>query len=190
MTVTDDPFADIEIPAAEVAPAVTYPPSPAQVKFAVDLLGRKLGVDLETATARVEAMERREVTRLIDDLKALPNKPQPGAVTEDGMYRNPVTGDIYKVQRAVHGTGNLYAKLLVVDRAWERAEDGTVLVQGEAHFDYAQGAIRELKAEWRMTLEQSKQFGALYGVCVRCAATLTREDSIERGMGATCAGKS
>jgi len=41
----------------------------------------------------------------------------------------------------------------------------------------------------KMTLEEGKKYGAIYGVCVRCAATLTREESIERAMGPICAGK-
>ncbi len=40
-----------------------------------------------------------------------------------------------------------------------------------------------------MTLEQAQEFGKLYGVCCRCAADLTDEDSIARGMGPVCAGK-
>lgn len=193
MTVTDDdPFADIEIsyeaPALPAAPVV-FKASPAAINFAVDLLGHKLGLAPEEARTKVEAMDRREVSKLIDDLKGLRDKPQPGAVTEDGMYRNPETGWIFKVQRAVHGSGNLYAKLLVVDQAWERAEDGTVLVEGKAHFVYAPGAIKELRAEWRMTLEQRKGFGAMYGVCSDCGRTLTDEKSIAANIGPICARK-
>jgi hypothetical protein len=198
MTLIADPFeAFDEIPAAPApaAPAPAgprYPASPAAQKYAVDLMVQKLGVERDEAAAKVAAMESREVSQVIDQLRFLPNKPKPpapGEVTEDGMYRHPETGDIFKVQKAVHGSGNLYAKRLVVDQAWERDADGTVLVQGEAHFEYAPGAIRALKAEWRMTLEQAKYYGSLYGVCIRCGTTLTLEESIERAMGRTCAGK-
>lgn len=191
-TAIADPFDTIEVPAPAVTPE--FPPSPAQVKFLLDLLKRKRGVDGNPAD--VEAMDRRAVSRLIDTYKAMPDAPRPAAaprpvaepVTE-GMYRDPETGNIFKVQRAVHGSGNLYAKLMVVDQAWKRAEDGTVLTEGKAHFEYAAGVIRTLQAAWRMTLEQAKEFGALYGVCLNCSATLTREESIARGYGPVCAGK-
>lgn len=184
-TTIPDPFKTLE---AQVPVTPEFPPSPAQVKFMLDLLKRKRGIDGNPAD--VEAMDQRAVSRLIDRYKAMPDTPRTVAepVTE-GMYRNPATGDIYKVQRGVHGSGRLYAKLMVVDQAWQRAEDGTVLTPGKAHFAYAPGAIRMLQAGWRMTIEQAKEFGALYGVCLSCSATLTREESIQRGYGPVCAGK-
>jgi hypothetical protein len=198
MTLIADPFeAFDEIPAAPApaAPAPAgprYPASPAAQKYAVDLMVQKLGVERDEAAAKVAAMESREVSQLIDQLRFLPNKPKPpapGEVTEDGMYRNPGTGDIFKVQKAVHGSGNLYAKRLVVDQAWERDADGTVLVEGETHFEYAPGALKTLKAEWRMTLEDAKEFGELYGVCMDCGTKLTNEKSIARKIGPWCARK-
>lgn len=100
----------------------------------------------------------------------------PKVVTEDGMYQS-VAGIIYKVQKAVHGSGGLYAKKLVQDS------------DGNWSFAYAPGAIRGLTPAMRMTPEQAKEFGQLYGICCRCAAPLTDETSIERGMGPICAGK-
>lgn len=101
-----------------------------------------------------------------------------GAV-QDGMYRNPESGEIFRVQKAVHGSGNLYAKRLIAP-----AFEG-----GKASFEYAPGAVRKLKPEWRMTLEEAKEYGALYGCCIRCCRTLTREESIERQMGPVCSSK-
>lgn len=98
----------------------------------------------------------------------------PSGVTE-GMYRL-ANGDIYKVQKAVHGSGRLYAKKLV------RGDD-------EWFFDIARGALSKLTVADRMTVEEAAEFGKLYGICVRCAATLTDEASIARGMGKVCAGK-
>ena len=93
---------------------------------------------------------------------------------EAGMYRK---GDkIFKVQRAVHGSGNLYAKELV------QYDDGFA-------FEYAPGAIRKLTSADRMTLEQAKAWGALYGTCCQCGKTLTDEKSIENGIGPVCATK-
>lgn len=88
----------------------------------------------------------------------------------EGMYK--VGSRIFKVQRAVHGSGQLYAKELTT-----------------GGFVYAAGAIRLLTSDDRMTLEQAKEYGALYGVCCRCAAPLTDEKSIAAGIGPVCATK-
>lgn len=96
----------------------------------------------------------------------------------DGMYRDP-SGVIYKVQynRAQGDGRRAYAKQLHVDG------------YGDVHFEYAPGAMRFIKPEWRMTLEQAKEFGALYGTCCVCGRTLTNEVSIEEGIGPVCAGR-
>lgn len=99
----------------------------------------------------------------------------PGLVTEDGMYRT-ADGTIWKVQRAVNGSGHLYAKRLVVE-------------DGSGSFVYEPGAIRRLSPDNRMTLEEAKAFGQLYGVCCQCGRTLTDEQSIADGIGKVCAGR-
>lgn len=91
-------------------------------------------------------------------------------VTE-GMYRI-ADGTVFKVQKAVHGSGNLYAKRLT--------EDG---------FEYAPGAIRRLTLADKMTLDEAKAWGVLYGTCCVCGRTLTDETSIAQGIGPVCAGK-
>lgn len=91
-------------------------------------------------------------------------------VTE-GMYRI-ADGTVFKVQKAVHGSGNLYAKRLT--------EDG---------FEYAPGAIRTLTVADKMTLDEAKAWGVLYGTCCVCGRTLTDEQSIAAGIGPVCAGK-
>lgn len=96
-------------------------------------------------------------------------------VTEAGMYK--LGEDIYKVQKAVHGSGNLYAKKLVPG-----PEFGD-----KAAFVYAPGAIKDLSANDRMTLDEAKAFGALYGTCCNCGRTLTDEGSIAAGIGPICA---
>jgi Family of unknown function (DUF6011) len=102
---------------------------------------------------------------------------QPKQTITDGMW---VIGDVanggtcFKVQIAVHGSGRLYAKRLTAD--------GT--------FVHAPGAIRDLIARGRkMTLEEAKFYGKLYGTCVRCGRTLTDENSISAGIGPICAEK-
>lgn len=122
-----------------------------------------------------------QASREIDRLKALPRSTAPlnpaESVTE-GMYER--NGEIFKVQRAVHGSGNLYAKKLT---------QGRDAFDDEWTFEYAPGAIRRLRARDKMTIERAKEFGALYGVCCVCAATLTNEESIAAGIGPVCSAR-
>lgn len=102
---------------------------------------------------------------------------QPERITEDGMYK---LGDrIIKVQKAVHGSGNLYAKELV---QVEGRKGKT-----EWAFEYAPGLINQLTAADRMTLDEAKAWGRLYGSCCNCGRTLTDETSISEGLGPICA---
>lgn len=103
---------------------------------------------------------------------------------EAGVYRK--DNNIFKVQQAVHGSGGMYAKrLMFIDGASHESVDG------EDHwiFQYEPGAISLLKPEHKMSLEDAKEFGQVYGVCVRCGATLTDENSIAAGIGPICATK-
>lgn len=93
----------------------------------------------------------------------------PEPITE-GMYK--VGTDVYKVQAAVNGSGRLYAKKLV----------------GQT-FVYSPGAMKVLRPEHKMTLEQAKEWGLLYGTCCVCGRTLTDERSIAAGIGPVCANK-
>lgn len=96
---------------------------------------------------------------------------------EDGMYRSP-DGTIRKVYVTVHGAHQQVAKRLVV------ADDGS------ASFEYeGKRGLRGLRPEHRLTLEEAKKFGHVYGICCVCSATLTNEVSIEAGIGPVCGGR-
>lgn len=92
----------------------------------------------------------------------------------EGMHK---VGDrIFKVQVAVHGSGNLYAKELIEDtNGWR--------------FEYSSGSVGYLTEKTLMSLEDAKAFGSLYGVCCMCGRILTNESSIADGIGPICAGK-
>jgi|ADGO01.1.fsa_nt_gi hypothetical protein len=117
----------------------------------------------------------RWIDRLIAKVREL-RKARPVVEIEDGMYI--LDGVIYKVQHAVHGSGSQYAKRLVAGAPGERAT-----------FVYAPGVVRKLRPEHRMTMDQAREFGALYGTCCQCGRVLTNEDSIEAGIGPICASK-
>lgn len=131
--------------------------------------------------ALVREPSKREASQIIDWLKTLPRtsvaldstEVETEAADLEGMHR--VNGTIFKVQRAIHGSGNLYAKALL--------EDGN----GGWAFEYAPGAIRNLSEDTKMTLDEAKEWGALYGTCCVCGRTLTDEASIEAGIGPVCA---
>lgn len=132
---------------------------------------------IETATAlwRAEAFDTQAASVTINALLASPRIkriPAPSDPDLQGMHK---IGDlIVKVQRAIHGSGNLYAKALVQDE------------EGDWFFEYRPGLIREVSNQTKLTLEQAREWGALYGTCAVCGATLTNETSIEAGIGPVC----
>jgi hypothetical protein len=165
---------------------VKYPASDKQVGLIRRLADERDWADNVTIQAVLDGhpVEKRDASAAIDYLfacaKAAPKAAANGGPVE-GMHF--VDGRVIKVQRAVHGSGNLYAKVLVID---VEAADGK---PAEAHFEYAPGVVNQTSVETLMTREDGAKFGRLYGMCVKCAATLTDEESIERGMGPICAGK-
>ena len=121
--------------------------------------------------------------------KAAPVARQP---LEDGMYRK--DEGIYKVQHAVHGSGNQYAKVLERDEGGEASTGSyrfapTPAREAKWVFRYAPGMVSKLTPADRMTLEEAKAFGALYGTCCVCGRTLTDETSIANGIGPVCEGR-
>jgi hypothetical protein len=167
-----------------------------------DLWTRKMGkvdgsrnpaVD-EAFTARLATMTYDEGRKLAARLQEMADGPAPAApapttgealaeVTE-GLYATP-NGLIFKVQVAHHGSGQLYAKQLV-----ELEEPRLVRGKTATHgFVYVPGAIKRLRPEWKMSLEDAMAWGKLYGSCCRCGIILTEDSSIERGLGRICYGK-
>lgn len=164
------------------------PATEKQVAFLTRLLAEK-DHGFEQGFIDMLHANKRACSAAIDELLKMPRKAQApttqgGAVTEDGMYRTPA-GEIFKVQIAHHGSGNLYAKrMIALD---EPREMKTKTVTHD--FEYAPGAIRKLTPAMKMSLEEAKAWGALYGSCCRCGAVLTKEESIAAGIGPVCAGK-
>lgn len=131
---------------------------------------------------------KRSLSRWIDGTKKMPKKSEPEKPVEvpvqtaekktkvivEGMYK--VGETIYKVVRAVNGSGFLYVKKLVHKNgargSFQRVREG---------------GMKLLAAEGvRLTEEEAKEFGALYGFCCCCGRTLTDEISIKLGIGPVC----
>lgn len=180
------------------------PPTEKQLTFLNKLLDeRPMYRDVENLWPdNLVKLSRKMISSKIDEVLRVPKetavakataalKTQTDRVTEDGMYKDPSSGQIYKIQYAVHGSNNLYAKRLTLfpESDWYTKTVRGKEVEVRAEFEYAPGAINVIKPEWKMSLEEAQAFGKLYGLCVRCSATLTLEASIERGLGPVCFGK-
>lgn len=154
-----------------------------QISFLSRLLVER---GLFVSDEELSQLTKKEASARIDALLQIPRTPKATREPEitDGMYRVSLDGGpvmtIYKVQRAIHGSGKLYAKKLVIDDSVSPAN---------CYFDYAPGVVRQLRPEHKMSLEDAKRFGALYGTCCVCGRTLTNEASIEEGIGPICRGK-
>ena len=162
-----------------MATTTARPASEKQIAFIKNLLAERPSFD-RSSLPHPDTMTTRDASRVIDALKAMPREtkkdaPSTPAITEAGMYMK--DGVIFKVQKAVHGSGHLYAKKLAGG------------VTEDFYFEYAPGVVKTLSPSDKMTLEQAKEFGALYGTCCVCGRTLTDENSIEAGIGPVCANK-
>ena len=101
------------------------------------------------------------------------------AVFEPGMYRT--DGVVYLVQCSKKNTDRLYAKRLVP------TYHGTEL--HKLHLEYDKGAIWNIKAADRMTVEEVESLGKLTGHCWVCGRELKVQKSINAGIGPVCAKK-
>jgi hypothetical protein len=98
---------------------------------------------------------------------------------EDGVYK--VGDTIYKVKHAQQSGKQWAHRLTVVND--ELTKGGHVA----AVFRYAgKPATFGIKPEHKLTYEDAKAFGALYGMCCCCGRLLTNELSIALGIGPVC----
>lgn len=131
-------------------------------------------------------MTKEMASDILDMLVAYTSKPHVKPVTEPGIYVDKKTGAFYLVKRSQ--INRLYAMDLVINDLGERNPDGTWKVKPRFEWVYqnGHGTVKKLSADWKATPEQMKQWGDIWGYCLKCHAELTRQDSIDRGMGKTC----
>lgn len=146
---------------------------------------RRLAESAGLVQRRQKAAERVEASRTVGAWAKGASGTRNRSVDEisEGFYKH--NARIFKVQKAVHGSGRLYAKVLEVEETGE--VDGKTEYKGT--WEYAKGAVFQLRPEEKLTQEQAAEFGKLYGVCCLCGRTLTNEESIAAGIGPICAGK-
>lgn len=158
------------------------------IKLLLD--SREVAEGRESALQRARNMSSSQASSFIDQLKSLPKIKEVKSAgksieLEDGIYRDPSTNAIFKVYHTVRGANQQVAKELIFN-----PDDLDIAEQRECSFEYrGKAGLKGLTPEMRMTLEEAKEFGALYGVCCNCGATLTAEESIEAGIGPICAQK-
>lgn len=168
------------------------PPSERALNFAHSLLSEREPFgpvadaentnSIEAAHELINGMNSSEVSRFIDGMRTQPVRPRRSRAESvhvgEGIFK--MGGTIYKVQRAVHGSGHLYAKKLIPseDPDYKRG-----------HFVFEPGAITRLRPEHALSVTEAAAYGRLYGFCVVCGRTLTDEQSIAAGIGPVCAGR-
>lgn len=161
----------VELPTKSGVPGVKMA-SDKQKDFVASLAADR-GVEIDTNDLTAE-----KAGKIIEDLlKNTPPRglrPKVASELEPGIYRN--SGGIHRVYKG-RTSGRMLAKLLVGS-----SEEGW-------HFEYEGAAYRFVKAIDRMSLEEAKAFGADFGTCCVCAATLTDPESIRKGIGPICEGK-
>jgi hypothetical protein len=136
-----------------------------------------------------DPLTRTAASALIEELKAIPPAPRatrPAGVGE-GTYRR--DGVIYRVVRAVHGSGHLYAKRAEVVTEATRDTTGNLVTPACIRWERAAGVYGRLTPADELSAEDAATLGRLYGVCFRCGRTLTEETSIAAGIGPRCAEK-
>lgn len=174
----------MKVPAEVVDP--TRLASEKQVALIAKLIAERDATGIQHADHDPSTLGKAQASALIDALFAAPKSKVVKStgrkvIDEDGFYvlrHDDAEPTIYKVQIAKHGSGNLYAKRLVMDTS-----DG-----GKGEWVYEGRKPLHLPLE-KLTLELAKELGHLYGICCCCGASLTRESSIEAGIGPVCASR-
>jgi hypothetical protein len=106
-------------------------------------------------------------------------------VTEPGLYRfvTSLATEVYRVRWNQSKT-RLYGELVV-----PHAADDTDGEEGHGHveFLYNGKALSFLRASDKLTWQEAREFGALYGTCVACGRSLEDPRSVVQGYGPKCA---
>lgn len=169
-----------------------YDATPAQLKL-IDKLTRESGLNSGVPVGLTKQEASKRIDFLIELVKrvntvaavgAKSTQDRPEKPSEDltpGIYELP-NGEIYQVKLNGQKT-RMYAKKIVEIRG-ERLTEGDDVVQIE--FEYAPGAIYNIRPEHRMSLEKGKALTIRYGKCLCCSRKLKAAKSVERGIGPVC----
>jgi hypothetical protein len=122
-------------------------------------------------------------------ITALKAMPKAAPVKADTPEVAPLTPGVYEVEGTVYvvkpnrDKTRLYAKRLV------EINGERLTVEGEhvaIEFEYAPGAIYNIKPEHKMPVERAKKLTIRYGKCIVCNRKLKAAKSVEDGIGPVC----
>jgi hypothetical protein len=122
----------------------------------------------------------KEIGFLLKQPKA-PAMSKPGQkpmATAPGYYFDNVTETVYCIVKA-KTTGNLYAKKMVPPPPGKK----------KGRWDYAPGAMAQSGSWQVLTLHEAAALSSKWGYCCVCGRLLTKQESIDAGIGPICAGK-
>lgn len=178
--------------------------TPAQAKFIYDLVTTRFEADAPELehwrNAWRSARDHESVDLMIKQLKEMPTltmqrnsasaKLRADAPTEDGFYRNPATGELYRIATNKSGTpivskySKTAAKRLTVDN--EVVAKGTWKRYSTWDSNRARyGGL--IKREWLITPDELVEYK--YGFCSYCHRGLKDSESVARNYGEDCAKK-
>jgi hypothetical protein len=102
-----------------------------------------------------------------------------------GVYETP-DGNVYVVKQT-QDKQRVYAKRMI-EIGGERLTEADTIVKID--FEYAPGAIRDIRSEHRMSLTRAEELQLMirYGRCICCGRNLKAADSVARGIGPVCRG--
>jgi hypothetical protein len=170
------------------------PASEAAISYCGALMLEKAttaGADVEAATASIygwlNGRSAREVSDSINRLKGegFTGRAAATAALEDGMYVRSTDGVIFKVY--VTRSGQQVAKRAEVTVVGTD-DDGKTVYEAEMVYE-GKAPLRTLDATMRMSMDEARQFGALYSHCCICGEHLENELSVALGIGPVCGGR-
>lgn len=165
---------------------IHVPATEAQTRYLKSLLTKRV-IDDEHAhwiLCQIESgdLSKRQAHVEIDVLLSKPMRrkeafvPMPAMKTEVALGFYTDGDNVYEVVESKQG--NKYAKVLVVKT---HGKQGT--------WAYVQGGMAHAKDWDALTVEQAAGLGKQWGVCMCCGRTLTKQESIDAGIGPICAGR-
>lgn len=168
--------------------------TPAQVGFALSLSIQKLAItqgspEYATAKKDLEKLTKREISKKIDELKALADAPVQHAKSTNSA---PALPDVPEGRYAVEIDGTL--KFYQVDRPTEGRWAGFLFLKVQASDETYPIKNKETKAAILAEIAKDSyaallRYGQEIGRCGHCNRTLTDETSRARGIGPICINK-
>lgn len=188
----------VKEPANILKGGVVWPPSDAQVKYVLGLqeqrsLPPEFDVHLEP---EIRAMDKAEVSRLIEELKRFPYK-APISNGQQQQWTMPEGRYAIKPE-AGPGVGTGRWSFFEITKPTEGRWAGYTFIKrliGAPGAYRKENMSKEERTKWLTAIEKDPKqamvdYGLESGVCGRCASPLTDPDSLARGLGPVCAGKS